>query len=99
MNGVVIRVEIAHTRLAVTNAVRDEPTPHSAATLMNLHMFAIPTVILIAAATKTDLLPNTCHTLGHPQFMDCQRVNPAVIYYNMINTIHAYTLYLVYQIY
>ena len=73
MNGVVIRVEIAHTRLAVTNAMRNEPPPHSAATLMNLHTFPVPTAILIAAATKANLHPNTSLVRDHPQFI---RVTP-----------------------
>jgi len=59
---------IAHTRLASTNAMRNEPPPHSIAIPGNLHMFAVPTAIPIATATKANLLPNASLTPDQPQF-------------------------------
>ena len=58
---------IAHTRLASTNAMRNEPPPHSVAIPGNLHMFAVPTAIPIATATKANLLPNASLTPDQPQ--------------------------------
>jgi hypothetical protein len=53
-----IRIGMAHTRLAITKAMRKVPPPHSPATLGNLQMFPVPTAIPMAATIKANLLPN-----------------------------------------